>query len=502
MRLTGLDLTVIVAYLASLSLLGLYFSRRQVSREEYLLGGRRIHWLPAAGSVVATLLSTLTFLSVPGEMIRYGVAYFTGLLGLPLAIPAVTRILLPKLMSLGITSMYEYLEQRYDAGLRRLAAGVFTLRTLVWMALVVYSCSLAVAEMTGWDLYGTIAVTGLVTTFYAAAGGLRTVIWTDNLQLLVLAGGAIAIPISVWTRTGVSPSGWWELFSSAGRTEIELFSFDLTVRLTVVGAMLSQFFWSACTQGSDQVAVQRYLATPSLRAARRTAWAYLALNLTVVALLAVCGLALFAFYYQSSGLPPAEFQREFAPRADSLMPRFILEELPAGVSGLLLAALLAAAMSSLSSGINSVAAVASGDLVGRRGAARDERAALGLAKAISAAAGVAAVSLAALTAWAVRRTDWNLIDLSQRLNHIFVGPLAVLFFAGLLLPGVGVGAALAGFLIGTLWSVLVAFGSGWLGLAQPISFTWLVPGSFAAGLATAAALGAVCSCKSVDGMTK
>lgn len=468
MRLTGLDLTVIVAYLASISLLGLYFSRRQVSREEYLLGGRRIHWLPAAGSVVATLLSTLTFLSVPGEMIRYGVAYFTGLLGLPLAIPAVTRILLPKLMSLGITSMYEYLEQRYDAGLRRLAAGVFTLRTLVWMALVVYSCSLAVAEMTGWDLCGTIAVTGLVTTFYAAAGGLRTVIWTDNLQLLVLAGGAVAIPISVWTRTGVSPSGWWELFSSAGRTEIQLFSFDLTVRLTVVGAMLSQFFWSACTQGSDQVAVQRYLATPSLRAARRTAWAYLALNLTVVALLAVCGLALFAFYYQSSGLPPAEFQREFAPRADSLMPRFILEELAAGVSGLLLAALLAAAMSSLSSGINFVAAV----------------------------------SLAALTAWAVRRTDWNLIDLSQRLNHIFVGPLAVLFFAGLLLPGVGVGAALAGFLIGTLWSVLVAFGSGWLGLAQPISFTWLVPGSFAAGLATAAALGAVCSCKPVDGMTK
>jgi len=103
-RLTGLDLTVIVAYLASLSLLGLYFSRRQVSREEYLLGGRRIHWLPAAGSVVATLLSTLTFLSVPGEMIRYGVAYFTGLLGLPLAIPAVTRILLPTSISSSATT--------------------------------------------------------------------------------------------------------------------------------------------------------------------------------------------------------------------------------------------------------------------------------------------------------------------------------------------------------------------------------------------------------------
>lgn len=502
MRLRGLDIAVIAAYLASLSLIGLYFARRQDSREEYLLGGRRIHWLLAAGSVVATLLSTLTFLSVPGEMIRYGVAYFTGLLGLPLAIPALTRILLPKLMSLGITSMYEYLEQRYHARLRRLAAGVFTLRTLIWMALVVYSCSIAVAEMTGWDLYATIAVTGLVTTFYAAAGGLRTVIWTDNLQLWVLAGGAIAIPVSVWTRTGLSPAGWWELFSSAGRTEIRFFSLDLTVRLTVVGAVLSQFFWSACTQGSDQVAVQRYLATPSLRAARRTAWAYLFLNLTVVALLAVCGLALFAFYYQSSGLTPPEFQREFAPRADALLPRFIVEELPAGVSGLLLAALLAAAMSSLSSGINSVAAVVSADLAGRPRRVRHERAWLRLAKGVSALAGVAAVTLALLTAWAVRHTGWNLIDLSQRLNHIFVGPLAVLFFAGLLLPGAGVGAASAGFLAGLLWSVLVAFGSGWLGFEQPISFTWLVPGSFLAGLATAAALSGIRSCKSVDGMTK
>ncbi|MCS6953175.1 MAG: sodium/solute symporter [Bryobacterales bacterium] len=503
MRLGALDLAVIVLYLASLSLIGVYFSRRQVSREEYLLGRRRIHWLLAAGSVVATLLSTLTYLSVPGEMIRYGLAFFTGLLGLPLAIPVVTRILLPKLTSLGITSMYEYLEQRYSAGLRRLAAAIFSVRTLTWMALVVYSCSLAVAEMTGWNLYGTIAVTGLLTTFYAAAGGLRTVIWTDNLQLWILAGGAIAIPASIWIRTGMGPAGWWELFTQAGHADVHVFSLDPTVRLTVFSAILSQVFWSACTQGSDQLAMQRYLATPSLRAARRTAWAYLVLNLAVVGLLVVSGLALFAFYYRGSGLAPAEFQRQFAPRADTLLARFIVEELPAGAVGLLLAALLAAAMSSFSSGINSLAAVVSGDLLtpqGRR--ARDERASLRLAKAASTASGLAAVALAMLTAWAVQRTDWNLIDLSQRLNHLFVGPLAVLFFAGLLLPRVGVRAALGGFLAGSVCSVLVAFGSGWLGLARPISFTWLVPGSFVTGFGTAMALGALRYCKSVDGMSK
>jgi SSS family solute:Na+ symporter len=488
-HLTGLDFTVILAYLASLSLMGVYFSRRQVSREEYLLGGRRVHWLLAGGSVVATLLSTITFLSIPGEMVRYGLAYFTGLLGLPLAIPVVTRILLPKLMPLRITSMYEYLEQRYSAELRTLAAAVFTLRTLIWMGLVIYSCSLAVAEMTGWDLYWTIAITGLVTTFYASAGGLRTVIWTDNLQLAVLMGGAVAIPITIAGRTGTGPAGWWEVFSSAGRTQIQFFSIDLTIRLTVVGALLSQFFWSACTQGSDQVAVQRYLSTPSLEAARRSAWTYLAINLALLALLAICGLALFAFYLQGSGLDVAEFQNQVGPRADRLMPQFIVQELPPGVSGLLLAALLAAAMSSLSSGINSVAAVVSGDLLGRlrRGG---EALSLAQTKAVSVAGGLAAVSLALITTWAVRRTDWNLIDLSQRLNHLFVGPLAVLFFAGLLFPRVRARAGIAGFLVGSAWSVLVAFGSGWIGLREPISFTWLVPGSFAAGLAAAVALGA------------
>lgn len=500
MRLTGLDLAVLVAYMASLSALGVYFGRRQDSREEYLLGGRRIHWLLAGGSVVATLLSTLTYLAVPGEMIRYGLAYFTGLLGLPLAIPVVTRVLLPRLMALRITSMYEYLERRYSPAMRTLAASIFTLRTLVWMGLIIYSCSLAVAEMSGWGLYWTIAVTGLVTTFYASAGGLRTVIWTDNLQLAVLMGGALAIPIYIALRTAAGPLRWWELFAAAGHTRIEFFSLDLTVRLTMAGAMLSQFFWSACTQGSDQVAVQRYLATPSLEAAKRSAWVYLAINLTLVALLALCGLALFAFYFERSGLGVAEFQHSVAPRADRLMPRFIVEELPPGISGLLLAALLAAAMSSLSSGINSVAAVVSSDLLGRSPLAA-RRGALSLAKNVSVAAGLAAVGLATATAWAVRRTDWNLIDLSQRLNHIFVGPLAVLFFAGILLARVDVRAGLAGFLVGTGWSVLVAFGSRWIGLEQPISFTWLVPGSFLAGLAAAAGTAKI-SCKSVDGMTK
>lgn len=483
MHLTWVDFLVMVLYMGGLSLIGLHFSRQQVSREEYLLGSRNIHWLLAAGSVVATLVSTLTFLAVPGEIVRYGLAYFTGVLALPLAIPVVTRILLPKLMGLHITSMYEYLERRYDAQVRIAAALVFTVRTLIWMGLIIYSCSFAVAQMAGWNIYWTILVTGLITTFYASAGGMRTVIWTDNLQLLILVGGALAVPVAVMLRTDSGPADWWVLFSQAGKTQIQVFSLDLTVRLTVVGAMLSQFFWSICTNGSDQVAVQRYLATPSLSAARRTAWVYLAMNVGLLCVLGVCGLALFAFYLQQSGLSAAAFQQQIAPNADKLMPQFIVSELPQGVSGLVLAALLAAAMSSLSSGINSAAAVVMSDLVDRTGSRRPEARSLAMTKAVSVGAGLVGVVSALGITWSIQQTDWNLVDVTQRLNHIFVGPLAVLFFAGMLFRRTSKFSALAGFTLGVLCSIYVAFGRG-----QSISFTWLVPGSFMAGFLLAALL--------------
>jgi SSS family solute:Na+ symporter len=449
------------------------------------LGGRNLHWLLAGGSVVATLLSTLTFLSLPGEMIRYGVAFFSGLLALPLVIPVINRILIPMLMSLPITSMYEYLEQRYDVRVRTLAAAIFTLRTLLWMALIIYSCSFAVAEMTGWDIYLTILVTGLVTTMYTSAGGIRTVVWTDNLQLLVLLGGAVALPIYIGFSIGSGPLIWWESFAQAGRAHLRVFSLDPTVRITVIGMALTQFFWNICTNGSDQVAVQRYLSTPSLRAARRSVWVFALFNFFLIAILMVCGLALFAFYLQRSGLPVRAFQEQIAPAADRVMPMFIVQELPPGISGLVLAALLAAAMSSLSSGINSISGVVVSDFFQRFGWFPAHRGSLRVDKILSTLAGLLGICVALAITYAVRKTDWNLTELTQRVNHIFVGPLAVLFFGGILFRRAGVQAALAGFAAGSFISILVGFGKEWFGLARSISFIWLVPGSFVVGFVVA-----------------
>ena len=485
MQLTTLDVVVIVLYMALILIIGIYFSRRQTSREEYLLGGRSMHWMLLGGSMMATLLSTISFLSVPGEMIRYGIAYMAGIIAIPLFVPVTNKILLPVLRCLPITSAYEYLEKRFDVRFRSLASVIFVLRTIIWMGLIIYTCSFAIVEITGWNLYYIIVAIGLVTTFYTTTGGLRTVVWTDNLQLLILLGGAVAIPMMIGFSIGSGPTEWWTTFSGAGRTHIETFSWDPTVRITVVGIILGNFFWNICTLGSDQVAIQRYLSCPSLSAARKSVWMFAAFNFVVMIALLFCGLSLFAFYAQTSNSSIQQFQEEIAARADKVMPVFIVEELPTGISGLLLAALLAAAMSSLSSGINSISGVVVSDFFERFNLFKIYVQNLWADKMVSLLAGILGIITAVSTAFMVQNTEWNLIELTGRLNHIFVGPLAVLFFGGILFRRAGKRAALMGFVVGTLMSLFVCFGKEWFGMEKSFSFIWVVPFPFLIGLATA-----------------
>ena len=479
MSLTTFDFLVIVAYLLGMAAIGLYFSKRQTSRDEYFLGGRRTHWFLAGGSILATLLSSISYLSLPGEMIRYGFGFFAGVLGVPLVVPLMNYTLLPAIKRLPITSVYEYLERRFDAQVRTLTGSIFLVRTLLWMGLIIYTASFAMVEVTGWDIYATILIIGLITTFYTSAGGLQTVIWTDNLQLLILFGGAVTIPVFIGVSLGQGPIEWWSSFSQAGRAEIQAFSWDPMVRITLFGAVMGQFFWNICTQGSDQVAVQRLLSTPSLKEARRSLWMYAGATVTLLFFLAVCGLALFAYYADESGLPMQAFQEQVAPEADKLMPRFIVQVLPSGVSGLLVAALLAAAMSSLSSGINSISSVVRSDFLNNSAAASES---LWFDRCSGVVAGLAGVGMACLITLAMQTSDWNLVELTGRINHIFVGPIGVLFFAGILFRGAGKTAALAGFTAGTAVSLYVCFGREWFGLEQSVSFLWVVPASFVLGL--------------------
>ena len=136
MHLSTLDIAVIVAYMLGLSLIGIHFSRKQTSRDEYFLGDRKVSWFLAGGSVLATILSTISYLSVPGEIIRYGFAYCFGLIVAPLIIPIVNRILIPTITRLPITSAYEYLERRFTTGIGNMASVLFVLKALIWSGII------------------------------------------------------------------------------------------------------------------------------------------------------------------------------------------------------------------------------------------------------------------------------------------------------------------------------------------------------------------------------
>ena len=489
MHLTWLDFSIIGAYLAGLSLLGITAYRQQTSRDAYFLGERRTHWFLAGVSVIATLLSTISYLSAPGEMIRCGVGFFSANLAVILVIPFITGIIIPVLMRLPVTTVYEYLEQRFSVTVRTVGAVAFVLTRLIWMSIILYTASRAVSSMTGWNIPAVIFVIGVVTTFYTSTGGMRAVIWSDCALFLLLFGGAVFIPVYVAVQTGSDPSGWWQAFSQAGRTSVPVFSFDPTERITIVGMVLQVFLWHMCTHGADQVAAQRYLSTPSAAAARRSVWVSNLCGVSLSLLLMTCGLSLFYFHLHHSELPIPEFGKEIAARADDVLPNFIATQLPAGLSGLMLTALLAAAMSSLSSGINSISAVVITDFVQRLNRQRTAADNLELAIFVAVLSAALSIGLAWLVDDMMQKTNWNLLDLMERVNHLFVAPLGAIFLAGILFRRVGATAVLLGFLLGVLTSILVSFNKQIFGMHQEISFMWIVPASFGVSLAVSCVAG-------------
>jgi SSS family solute:Na+ symporter len=479
MHLKPLDFLVIGGYFLGLFLLGVILAGRQTSRDIYYLGDRRVPWFLAGISVVATLLSTVSYLAMPGEMIRHGVGFFTSLLAFAFIVPLVIRVIIPAIMRLPVTSVYDYLERRFGRPARTLGATVFVVMRLIWMGLILYTAARAIVPMTGWPIPVVIYTMGLVTLCYTSMGGMTAVIWSDMAQFVILFGGAILIPLYIWAATGDGPAEWWDVFSKADRASPAMFSWNLSERTTVLGMMLVIFFWNVCTHTSDQVAVQRYLSTPSVAAARLSFLVFSVANILLVSLLAVGGLSLFYFHYRDSGLPLDRFQSVISLRADDVLPEFIARELPAGLSGLMLAALLAAAMSSLSSAINSISAVVLVDLwPAAPSQEAGSRHAVTRPIILSVAAGLVGVGVALTVDRLMRSSDWNLVDLIEKVNHLFVAPMGALFLSGIWLRRAGLGAALLGFFAGVVTSVLVSFSD--LLLARGVSFMWIMPAAFAA----------------------
>ncbi|MBL9093327.1 MAG: sodium/solute symporter [Planctomycetaceae bacterium] len=431
--LVALDYVAVVAYLILTAGIVWWSSRKQDSTEEFFVGDRKLPWFAVGLSIMATLLSTLTYLGTPGDTIKNGIVLVWGYAAYVLIVPFVMMLLVPFFMRLQVTSAYEYLERRFDYRLQLTGSLLFICLRLGWISLVMYAGSLALAQMSGFDIVDVIWTMGIASTIYACFGGLKAVVWTDVVQAVMLFGGAFAVIGYVMVTTDTGIGTWWSTAKSLskGHTAIPVFSLDPFLRATIVTVIIDRFFWNVCTHGGDQVVLQRYFSTPSVGTALRGFVVTLVSQIGMAILLTLCGLALLYFY---STYP--KYLGD-VPLGDKTLPHFYSTQLPIGFGGLILANFLCDGMQTLVSGVNSMSAVVTKDLFGRSGPEEgvSDRKQLRFARVLTLGIGL----LCTVFAWgaaaymATNEGRFNIIDLLPRFN-MFLGPLGCLFFIGMFLP--------------------------------------------------------------------
>jgi SSS family solute:Na+ symporter len=329
---------------------GLWVARRQRSATDYFLGARDLPAWAILLSIVATETSALTVISVPGIGARGDFTFLQLAFGYLLGRCAVALWLLPGYFRGEQETAYARLETRFGTGTRRLTSVVFLVTRFLGDAVRVFASAIPLALVTGWSVPTSVIAMGMVTMVYTWFGGFKAVVWTDVLQLSVyLAGGAGALAVA-WSMAG-GPAEALGMAGAAGKLKLIDPTFDFTRTYTLLGGLLGGALLSAASHGTDHLIVQRLLATRSLADARVALVGSGIMVVLQFTLFLLVGSAIWA-----AGLAPAEIP------GDQLFPKFIVEHLPAGLAGLVVAGILAAAMGTHSSAINSLASSATHDL--------------------------------------------------------------------------------------------------------------------------------------------
>lgn len=489
-----IDWIIIVVYLIGLIGLSRYLSRRQFDVEDYYLGGRRLSWWAVGLSTMATQLSAVSFVSAPafvalkpgGGLIWLGYEF-----AVPLAVLFLMIFFLPVYHRTRVMSIYEYLEKRFDAGTRTLVSLVFQISRAMATGVTIFAVSIVISATVGIPLWVTILITGVVTLIYDAWGGMRAVIYSDVLQMIILMVGIVLCGLEAYELVG----GWDHVVQSLSPERFRTIDWaghgfgdgrDFGFWPLAIGG----FFLYASYYGCDQSQMQRELSVAHVDDGRRSLMFNGFVRFPIVVGYCFMGLFIGAFALRS---------REFAAmipseHVDYMVPLFVVHYLPAGVTGFILMAILAAAMSSLDSALNSLSAATMSDLYQRYINPRaSQREYLLWSKIITVMWGVICVGFA----FAVGRISGTVIEIINKVGSLFYGPILATFVLGMLtrttsgrgvkvglLVGVGVNFVLwAGFPgISWLWwnaiGCLVTLGVGyglsrlWPGPRPPASTLW------------------------------
>lgn len=456
--LSTTDYLVFIIYLAVSVAIGLKVGGKQKDLRTFLLAGNQVHWLLVAISIIAALFSGISFLGAPAETYSHNLLYLWLITASLVATPFTALVVMPLFFRLKFYTAYEYLEHRFDLRLRRLSSAIFIARVTFWLALAQYAPSLVVSEMMNIPLWLAVAITGACTILYTMVGGMKAVIATDVMQMGVLLFGVLVI---LFIAVGKIPGGLsttFEVAQEGGRLVWTDWSFSLTTRLTILGAFLGGIFISMVQMVTDQVAVQRYLSAKSLKDGQRALWVKLALVLPVSLTFYAIGIVLYAFYQTNPGTTP-----ELAS-PDRLLPSFVINHIPTPIPGLLVAAILAATMSTVSAGINSLTTATLIDFFYPHSTntqpPEEEQRRVRIARGWTLFYGVISAALALV----VGRLG-TLVEATNKIMGIFGGPLLGVFLLGILSRRANSQGTLIGALAGTVSVCLVAF-------CTPISFIW------------------------------
>jgi SSS family solute:Na+ symporter len=454
MRIHPIDLVIVVCYLLAITALGMRFRRKQQDARDYFLGGRTAPWWALAFSIVATETSTLTIIGTPAISYAGNLTFLQLVFGYLVGRALIVLLLLPGYFRGEYFTAYALIEKRFGEKMRAVAASTFLITRALAEGVRVSAIALVISVVLGTPEKFAVVLVIALTVLYTLEGGMKAVIWTDVAQLLLyLTGSAVTLMVLLHRI----PGGWSEVTQVAAAAGHKLqvldFSFSWSTKYTFWSGLIGGAFLTMASHGTDQTIVQRLLAARSERDSRRallTSGVIVLIQFTVFLLI---GVLLFVFAQHTPLLAPGE-------RTDRLLPLFLVREMPPGLAGLLLASIIAVAMSNASGSLNSLAASSVLDFSRLRGKSADSASFLKLSRRMTLAWGLV------LMAFGLKK--WGpLLEAGLTIASLPFGSLLGLFLLGTLDRGANARGALIGMFAG-LGTILCVF------RFTSVAFTWYV----------------------------
>lgn len=445
MHFNLIDITIVIFYLFFMIILGLKLGKTNKSSDDYFLAGRSMPFFPIGLSVIATMVSAATFIGGPGGSYQDGLKYFMINSNLPLVLFIASAIFLPFLYNLKVTSCYEYLHKRFGQKIRVICAVAFLLTSIVLVGTMIYGPSMVLQALTGWDMKIIIPIIIAISIMYTLVGGIRAVIWTDFVQMIVLWFGLFFCLSIAFDKTGYSVGELIQIASASGKLKALDFSSDLStangVWVSLIGVGLLHLQYFTC----DQSQVQRFFTSKSMKTLKKS---FLVSGIVVniqFGLFMIIGVLLFIAYNGQSFSDP-----------NTIMINFLSNNIPQGVFGLILVSIIAGTMSSIDSLLNSMSAVYINDIhmpifKNKKNDSTDLD--LKITRKITF---VFAIIIALFTYFELNGNTTSIVTMMGSYSSYISGSILGVFLLGMFTTKTSENGAIGGFIMGIISTALVA----------------------------------------------